>query len=469
MKKKIMIFLMLLFVFGVSKANALSITSDYTLEEDINEQVVVDGANATINLNGHSITAPANGALRVVNGANVTVTGEGTIESINNNGVVVDNGSTFTLESGNIRSVEFGVFVAKNSTFTMNGGTIVTSDNCGVGGNGSNTEVYKDYTININGGTITSNITTSGFVSCGVYHPNRGTVNVAGGTINSTNGPGIVQRAGTLNITGGTINSSEITPGIKGKACDAGILVNASAIVVDKEANYPEMATMVTKISSDAKLNGAVKAVETMGDNVVVELTGGVYSDEPEEGTIPEGYNAYEVMGGDNDGKYVVVKESDLKNQVINGIVPEESVDEGDAAKIAEIIKDKYNLASYYDVLLVKVTPDGDIVGVVSESDEVTVTLGIPENLPKVKDGYARKYYVVRVHNGKATLIKDVTDNGNGTVSFKSGEFSTYALAYEDVQKTVDVPKTFDPIFIYISLLSVSVIGIIGKKVIKNN
>ncbi len=64
----------------------------------------------------------------------------------------------------------------------MNGG-IVTSNSIAIGGNGSDTDRYKDYIINITGGTINSNVLGNGYVSCGVYHPNRGTVNITGGVI----------------------------------------------------------------------------------------------------------------------------------------------------------------------------------------------------------------------------------------------------------------------------------------------
>ena len=76
--------------------------------------------------------------------------------------------------------------------------------------------------------------------------------------------------------------------------------------------------------------------------------------------------------------------------------------------------------------------------------------------MPKVKSGYVRKYFVIRVHDGKTTVIDDVKDNGNGTVTFKSDKFSTYALAYNDVVKTVSSPNTFDGITIYLFTILIS-------------
>ena len=56
MKKfKLIILFLLLFSFGISKVNALTLTSDTTLTDDISEKVIIDGSNVTLDLNGHNI------------------------------------------------------------------------------------------------------------------------------------------------------------------------------------------------------------------------------------------------------------------------------------------------------------------------------------------------------------------------------------------------------------------------------
>lgn len=462
----------IMLTLSISNVKALNVTEDITLTEDITEQVVVNGKKVTLDLNGHSITAATNGALVLANGAEVTIIGEGTIESTNDNGVVVMNGSTLTLQSGNIKSVEFGVLVTNNSTFTMNGGTITTTDNCGAGGNGTDSANYKNYTININGGTINANIKSSGYVSCGIYHPNEGTVNITGGTINSSNGAGIVQRAGTLNITGGTINTNGTSIG---KVGDSRVVVTASAIVVDKYAAYPAMDTIVTKVSKDVVLNGAAGSIETIGEGVVVEVTGGIFTEEPVEEQIPEGYKAYQILEGENKDKYVVANEEEIVNEVTNAMITKEDVNEDTIALIEETVEGKYTLLSFYDVSLIKVTDNNEVIGHVTDADEaVKVTLGLPTELPELKEGFTRKYYVVRIHEGEATVISDVTDNGDGTVSFNSDKFSTYAIAYEDVKETkeetketVENPQTGDKLITNIIVSVISISGIAGISVAK--
>ena len=467
---KLKIFILVLLMFCVSNVKAMTIDKDTKLTEDINDIVIVNGKTVEIDLNGHKITYASQPkknepALLATNGAVVTIKGEGTIESTNYNGITISEGSKVILKSGNVKAVEFGVLVAKNSTFTMDGGTITTIDNCGVGGNGSSG--YEDYTININGGVINANIKTAGYVSCGIYHPNRGTVNISGGVINSSNGAGIVQRAGTLNITGGTINTEEKTKDITGKVGDSRVVVPASAIVVDKEANYPQTATINAKITGDVVINSVQDNIKIIGTGIEVKAEGGVFKDEPKSTEIADGYVAKKVIAGANENKYVIVKESELKLQVINGIISKDSVSDDEVQLIDKEIKGKYTLAAYYDVLLVKLTKNNDIVEYVSEAEnKVKVTLGIPEGLPKVKEGYIRKYYVVRIHNGKTTLIDDVTDNGDGTVSFMSDKFSTYALAYTDVLNSSN-PATSDNLVLYMILLSFSIISLISVIIYK--
>lgn len=456
---KLKIFVLVLLMFCVSNVNALTINEDTKLTEDINEQVIVDGKKVVIDLNGHKITNNDD-ALIVQNGADVTVKGSGTIESTGDTGVVVIN-AKFTLESGDIKSQEFGVFTSGKGTFNMNGGTITTVDNCGAGGNGS--AGYEDYTININGGVINANITSAKYVSCGIYHPNRGTVNMTGGTINSSNGAGIVQRAGVLNVTGGTINTQEKTKDILGKVGDSRIVVPASAIVVDKKANYPQVATLSTKISDGVVINSVAKniaVVKNDSDTFTVKAEGGIYTDEPAADEIAEGYVAKKIIAGADENKYAIVKESELKLKVVSGMISKADIDEKEVELINKELNDKYTLIGYYDVLLTKITNNGDVVEYVSEADsKVKVTLGLPDGLPKVKDGYIRKYYVVKIHNGKATLIDDVTDNGDGTVSFMSDEFSTYGVAYVDVVNNSN-PATSDGVNIYIVLLGICLVGL---------
>ncbi len=473
-KLKYLSFFAALFIIGILSVSALAITEDYTLTEDLNEGITVDGAKVVINLNGHTITN-VDDVIVVRNQADVTVRGEGNIVSTGDSGISIYSGSKVTMEDGVvINAQEFGVYTAGQATFIMNGGTINTVDNIGVGGNGRNTEAYKDYTITINGGTINANISTDGYVSCGIYHPSEGTVNFNGGTINSSNGAGIVQRGGVLNVNGGVINTAEKTPGILGKVGDSRQVVPAAAIVVDKMSEYPAYQTIETNIYSAAVINGAAGNIEKIGEPIDINIQGGIYDEQIDESQLGEGYSAYLIVEGDFKDGYIIAKEDDFENIIADGPISADDVSAEDKALIADILKD-FNLVSYFDVQLLTVLKDNDgiVVDNIKEaSAPVKVSLGIPSDLPAVKEGFKREYSVIRIHNGVATLIKNVTVKNN-SAEFESSEFSTYVLVYNDVENTkatpvantttateeTSNPKTLDKIIIYVAGFGISFLG----------
>jgi len=110
---------------------------------------------------------------------------------------------------------------------------------------------------------------------------------------------------------------------------------------------------------------------------------------------------------------------------------------------------------------------DGNYV-INSEQSElkeaVKVTLTLPTNLPKVKDGYVRKYSVLRSHmnaNQEFEYAELSAVEKDGKVTFETDKFSTYILTYEDVKDTKN-PNTFDGISLYMIIASVSLVGLVS-------
>ena len=285
------------------------------------------GKEVTLDLNGHTwnvgfLGLRVYGSLTVTdNTANISPTvSDGNYEVTYNSGKITSSvntvctmdGGTFTLESGTVEStgdvaiwagvndtttgtvnIEGGYVVAqemcamaaKDSTLNVSGGVLEALDNAVLGGNG--TSGWGGYTINMTGGTLIGRIVTDGYVSCGIYHPNDGTVNVSDGTIISTNGAGIVARAGTTNITGGTIIA--LGDSTTGKVGDSRVVVTTSGVVLDLDAGYPgagiengEATNAQVSISDDADISGSASAVSVIASTVAeddnVIITGGTFS-----------------------------------------------------------------------------------------------------------------------------------------------------------------------------------------------
>ena len=277
-------------VNGVAYESAKDILMDLTsieankIEITLSEDVILTSAfivpkekEVTIDLGGNKITTPSAISVR----GDLVIDGKGSIESSAR--VLAANGGTITLKDGTIKSTtdcaidaynhgtvniegglvdaqEFGVLVTTGGILNITGGKLVTHDNAVCGGNGSPGQ--GDTVINISGGELISNIQSAGYVACGVYSPNTGTVNITGGKITANNGAGVVARGGRVNISGGEIIATgDIAT--TGKVGDSRIVVPCSGVVYDKDSKYPGQDSLNVKITG-GKITGAKSAIEIL-------------------------------------------------------------------------------------------------------------------------------------------------------------------------------------------------------------
>ena len=175
-------------------------------------------ADATIDLNGHTIRSANSIALGVSGGATLTIEGE-----------------------GNVIAQEACVMAFGDSAVVINGGTYTSYDNFVVGTNGT-VKTGNDMghnTITVNGGTFNGGIQSAGYVACGIYVANSDTVVVNGGTFNVTNGCGILARSGNTTV-GADVVFNVTGDGHLGKVGDSQVTVPTGAVLVlDLKANYP--------------------------------------------------------------------------------------------------------------------------------------------------------------------------------------------------------------------------------------
>lgn len=94
----------------------------------------------------------------------------------------------------------------------------------------------------------------------------------------------------------------------------------------------------------------------------------------------------------------------------------------------------------YYNIELA-LKGDGEKLTNVTDLEDEEMEVRLPANflddLEKVAEGYTRSYYIVRLHDGVAEKINAKIEGKE--LVFKSGKFSTYAVAYTDT-KTSDTP-----------------------------
>ena len=165
---------------------------------------------------------------------------------------------------------------------------------------------------------------------------------------------------------------------------------------------------------------------------------------------------------------------SDINATILVEIInqKETEVPEGASKSINDLTKENSNikLLSFFDITLaVKNNITGEALGNLTElNKKITFNMALPETITKVEEGYTRKYYVVRYHDGKSEVIP-ATVEGN-IITFESDKFSTYALAYEDTKNSsIENPPTSDTVIMDLVVGTASVIGLllVGKNLIK--
>ena len=274
-------------------------------------------------VNGDTVTytsgkiTGANLGLCAINGGEIILE-SGSVESTGNMGVYAQGNFTpggaaqnskITVKGGYILAQECAASAQGNgATLDIQGGVLQSKDNAVVSGNGtkSNTKDCGGTIINISGGTMIGTILTPGYIACGVYHPQEGTLTITGGKFQIKNGVGVLVRAGSANITGGEIVT---TGSVNGKVGDSQIIEGCFGVVYDTVSKYPGAAADdAIKVSGDVKIvtekgNAPIK-MRRAADSTEnkIEVTGGSFS-APVDTEYLKGLNA-ELNTGKGDTPY---------------------------------------------------------------------------------------------------------------------------------------------------------------------
>ena len=263
----------------------------------------IAGKTVTLDMNGKNLTGPATGDVIDINAdGKLILTDNAATDDPTINGsnevtyaggkltgkwpINVNAGGEFVMNGGWIVAGEAAAWVGYTGKVTINNGVLEARDNAVVMAPGNNGQ--GGYTIDINGGILLGHITSAGYASACVYHPNTGVLNISGGTLVSTNGPAVVVRAGESHITGGTI----ISQGGGGKVGDASAAVPAVGVVYDFKANYPgadiNAAITAGNITSVAAIYAGT--TPTTAEEDAVAISGGTFNSPVAQALCAENY-----------------------------------------------------------------------------------------------------------------------------------------------------------------------------------
>ena len=436
--------------------------------------------------------------------------------------ILTIDGGTFTqyTTTSTIKSDDWSKTTINSGEFTSANGTLIqaTGDVEVLGGkykgfcdislfNGNGSEGYEATRLNISGGDFDAKYIIRTWTT--------GTLTITGGTFknlinvqNSTN-----KKDYSKTITGGTYNydvKDELASGYSTYKTTSGyevaktgeISIESNEIIISK-GSIKDLGISVTNnlekyltISSsddsivsvkDNKITanqvGKATITATLANGMTKEVSVVVYEIIAEENTDEDNYTEQVVneiveqiiSGEEIDGLTPEQKEAiqtavkDGEKLVVNvasDIINSEEIEE-DASKVEAIIQDNEKIAGYYNIdIIIKDTQGTEITKLTQLNKAIQITVPIPEGISEVEEGYTRKYTVIRVHDGVAEEL-ETTYNEDGTLTFSSDKYSTYAITYIDtlnedgVEDNIENPITGDNIIIYITLLSFAALGMI--------
>ena len=217
-------------------------------------------------------------------------------------------------------------------------------------------------------------------------------------------------------------------------ACGVEIKVDADThedSISEEEAEKTEVKEVT--IVDDHKTDGAVATVKKEATDLVVTLLSDPDAAEElvEAGVISE-ETATSLIEAVEAGESIEAIISVEKITTVEDKTEANIESAAEKALGSEDVK-----VTYLDVTVVLTSKTtGTVIGEFHKlSKPITVTVALPEEL--VVEG--AKYVVIRDHEGTVTALATV-DNGDGTISFTTDQFSTYAIAYA----TPKAPETGD-------------------------
>ena len=306
-----------------------------TLLADVTEDVVVPtGKNITLDLNEHKITNVADHTITVRIGATLAITGTGTVDNathakaaIWNEGTVTLNGGAYTRsqENGNSSTDAGGnsyYNIVNHGTMTINSGVSVTQ-NGGFSsmiengyysynsGNASSGYVEGTNAVNpeltINGGTFSGGLNT-------VKNDDGGKLTINDGTFTNT------AQATVLNWNIATITGGTFTAGSGNCLLNGAFSTSASA------QDLGQMTITGGRFTSPA---GTACIANNMTGSLP-EISGGTFSDEPDDAYLAEGY----VPQKNEDGTWGVVRDNSVA-EIVDGQKYESLIEAVNAAKVS--------------------------------------------------------------------------------------------------------------------------------------
>lgn len=273
----------------------IELTADLNLTETL---TIPKGCSAVLDLKGHRITSAASRMIDMLGNLTVldstvaaapTVTGgavsytSGRIEATGGDAVYVQPGCTFTLLSGTVKAegravtvyadrnedgtyfqtkfqMDSGYVEAGKSAVTVlgdgadvdiDGGALLSRDAPVISGGEREEQGGTD--IRIYTATLIAKSSTPGNLPCGIYHPQRGSLNLRGVEIHAEGGVGVLMRGGSLSMNDSRDQATRVYAGGSGQGTiGSGAPLSAGQrIVMDQQGGFYDSKSIRSTLYQD--------------------------------------------------------------------------------------------------------------------------------------------------------------------------------------------------------------------------
>lgn len=116
------------------------------------------------------------------------------------------------------------------------------------------------------------------------------------------------------------------------------------------------------------------------------------------------------------------------------------NVPANDKALAEAALTGNMQIGMYIDVSLFVKVGDNEPRAVTKANGNLKITFEMSEKIINTDKNVTREYYIIRVHEGKASVLGCEYDASTGKGSFSTDQFSTYAIAYRDTSAVAKYP-----------------------------
>lgn len=409
-----------------------------------------------------------------------------------------DDGGILAINGGHfLNNIQFAVMNWNDATINDGVFEVPSGDEKTTVFNGTYGVDSKDIgSLKVNGGTFKAEYFLTGNTLTNIII-NGGNLEITKGVLGTTKGGGYGNALSASNVTLKNVTSS-VKP-------ESGLIAEGYTIynldgkyVVDKKSSFTAIDEALVKVGETkdlqivadaiakkyltvviedgtiASFDGTnIKGVKAGTTTVSVKLNDGtskdikvtVYNVTSDSETKKEESNVTDSIADIIDGKKVDGIDDTTKDNIIDAVkagsvikteietkeISDTDLTEEVKKEISDIITNGEVVLKHFDInFLLKA--NNSVLGRLSIlKTKVSISVDLPEDVEEVEEGYTRKYYVIRIHDGKAEkLDAELVD---GKITFETDKFSNYTLTYVDTlndnvndndKELDDVPKTSD-------------------------